>query len=115
MAQIPLIFFNGDSVQNQLLKIRFELEGFTPHVLMHNSQIYTTLQFLKNNNCGCFLYSSMTDRFASSGIKGIPLSPPIRIKIGMIWKKGKYISDNMQKFLNFTKMYYREHPLIQKF
>lgn len=47
--------------------------------------------------------------------KGIPLSPPIRIKIGMIWKKGKYISDNMQKFLNFTKMYYREHPLIQKF
>ncbi len=39
----------------------------------------------------------------------------IRIKIGMIWKKGKYISDNMQKFLNFTRMYYREHPLIQKF
>jgi len=57
----------------------------------------------------------MTDKFASSGIKGIPLSPPIRIKIGIVWKKGKYISDNMQKFLNFTKMYYREHPLIQKF
>ena len=32
----------------------------------------------------------------------------------LIWKKWKYISDNMQKFLNFTKMYYREHPLIQK-
>ena len=40
--------------------------------------------------------------------------PPIRIKIGIVWKKGKYISDNMQKFLNFTRMYYREHPLIQK-
>lgn len=41
MAQIPLIFFNGDSVQNQLLKIRFELEGFTPHVLMHKqSDLY---------------------------------------------------------------------------
>ena len=52
---------------------------------------------------------------ADSGIKGIPLNPPIRIKIGMIRKKGKYISDNMQKFLNFTRMYYREHPLIQKF
>ena len=92
MSKESLIFFNADSVQNQLLKTRFETDGYIPDIV----------------------YSSMTDRFASSGIKGIPLSPPIRIKIGMIWKKGKYISDNMQKFLNFTKMYYREHPLIQK-
>ena len=115
MAKQPLIFFNADSVQNQLLKLRFELEGYTPNIIMRSSQIYTTLQFLKTGRYACFLYSSMTDKFASSGIIGIPLSPPIRIKIGMIWKKGKYISDNMQKFLNFTKMYYREHPLIQKF
>ena len=84
-------------------------------IVMRSSQIYTILQLVKTCKYGSFLYSSMTDRFASSGIKGIPLSPPIRIKIGMIWKKGKYISDNMQKFLNFTRMYYREHPLIQKF
>ena len=112
MAQIPLIFFNGDSVQNQLLKIRFELEGFTPHGLMHNSQIYTTLQFLKNNNCGCFLYSSMTDKFPD--IVQLPLKPPLFIKIGMIWKKGKYISNDMQTFLNFTRKYYKDHPLIKE-
>ena len=114
MSKESLIFFNADSVQNQLLKTRFEMDGYIPDIVMRSSQIYTILQLVKTCKYGSFLYSSMTDRFASSGIKGIPLSPPIRIKIGMIWKKGKYISDNMQKFLNFTKMYYREHPLIQK-
>ena len=110
MAQEPLIFFNGDSVQNQLLKIRFELDGYTPRIFMRSSQIYTTLQFLKNNHCGCFLYSSMTDKFPN--IVQIPLQPPLFIKIGMVWKKGKYISNDMQKFLNFTKRYYQEYPLI---
>ena len=114
MSKESLIFFNADSVQNQLLKTRFETDGYVPDIVMRSSQIYTILQLVKTCKYGSFLYSSMTDKFASSGIKGIPLSPPIRIKIGMIWKKGKYISDNMQKFLNFTRMYYREHPLIQK-
>lgn len=57
-------------------------------------------------------YSSMTDRFASSGIKEFQSTHPHKDRNDM--EKGKYISDNMQKFLNFTKMYYREHPLIQK-
>ena len=114
MSKEALIFFNADSVQNQLLKTRFEMDGYTPNIVMRSSQIYTTLQFVKTCKYGCFLYSSMTDKFSTSGIKGIPLNPPIRIKIGMIWKKGKYISGDMQKFLNFTRIYYREHTLIQK-
>lgn len=109
MAKESLIFFNADSVQNQLLKHRFELDGYTPNIIMRSSQIYTTLQFLKTKKYGCFLYSSMTDKF--NGIVGIPLQPPIQVKIGMIWKKGKYIRNDMQTFLNFTKKYYQEHPL----
>ena len=102
MSKESLIFFNADS----------EMGGYVPNIVMHSSQIYTILQLVKTCKYGSFLYSSMTGKFASSGIKGIPLSPPIHIKIGMVWKKGKYISDNMQKFLSFTRMYYREHPLI---
>ena len=113
MSKESLIFFNADSVQNQLLKMRFEMDGYTPNIVMRSSQIYTTLQLVKTGKYGSFLFSIMTDKFASSGIKGIPLSPPIRIKIGMVWKKGKYISGDMQKFLNFTRIYYRDHPLTQ--
>ena len=111
MSKELLIFFNSDSVQNQLLKTRFEMDGYIPNIVMRSSQIYTTLQFIKTGKYSCFLYSSMLDKFTESGITGIPLNPPIHIKIGMIWKKGKYISGDMQTFLNFTRMYYREHPL----
>ena len=52
----------------------------------------------------------MTDKF--SGVVGIPLATPIRVKIGVVWKKGKYISNDMQTLLNFTKNYYKKHPLI---
>lgn len=114
MSKESLIFFNADSVQNQLIKTRFEMEGYTPNIVMRSSQIHTTLQFVKTCKYSCFLYSSMIDKFISFSITGIPLSSPIHIKIGMIWKKGKYISGDMQKFLNFTRMYYREHPLTQK-
>ncbi len=110
MAKESLIFFNADSVQNQLLKQRFELDGYSPNIIMRGSQIYTTLQFLKTQKYACFLYSSMTDKFPN--IVGIPLNPPIQIKIGIIWKKGKYIRNDMQSFLDFTQNYYKEHPLI---
>ena len=56
----------------------------------------------------------MTDNFSTSNITGIPLNPPVRIKIGMVWKKSKYISGDMLTFLHFTRMYYKEHPLIEK-
>ena len=110
MSKEKLIFFNADSVQNQLLKLRFELDGCTPSIIMKSSQIYTTLLFIKSKKYGCFFYSCMTDKF--SGVVGIPLATPIRVKIGVVWKKGKYISNDMQTLLNFTKNYYKKHPLI---
>ena len=113
MEKEQLIFFNADSVQNQILKMRFEMDGHTPNIVMRSSQIYTTLQFVKTGKYGCFLYSSMTDKFSTSNVTGIPLNPPVRIKIGMVWKKSKYISGDMLTFLHFTRMYYKEHPLIE--
>lgn len=110
MSKESLIMFNADSVQNQILKNRFESDGYTPHVIMRSSQIYTTLQFLNQNQYGCFLYSSMIKKFPN--IIGIPLDPPIRVAIGMVWKKGKYINNDMQKFLNFAEKYYKEHSLV---
>ena len=61
MSKEQLIFFNPDSVQNQLLKMRFEMDGYKPNVVMRSSQIYTTLQFVKTGKYGCFLYTIMTD------------------------------------------------------
>ncbi len=90
------------------------MDGYKPNIVMRSSQIYTTLQFVKTGKYGCFLYSSMTDKFSSSNITGIPLQStcPHKNRHGM--EKSKYISGDMLTFLHFTRMYYKEHPLIEK-
>lgn len=101
-----ILMFNGDSVQNQLLKVRFESAAVNPQIVMRSSQIYTTLQFIRQGDCGCFLYSDMLKLFPR--YVGLPLDPPITADIGIVWKKGSFLSPQMQLFIDFTKKYYSE-------
>lgn len=105
LAEERMLFFNSDSVQNTLLNTRFHAAGITPKIIMRSSQLYTTLNFIEDGTCGCFLFSCMASRFPS--VHSIPLSPPIPTKIGLVWKKGKFVSNHMQKFINFTVSQYQ--------
>ena len=105
LDQEPLILFNHDSVQNHLLNMQFHSLGIQPLIVMHSSQITTTLKFLRQGKCGCFFFSSMLPCVPE--IKGIPVTPEIPVKIGLVWKKGKYISSSAQTFIHFCEKYYR--------
>ena len=78
---------------------------------MHSSQITTTRKFVLQGKCGCFFFSSMLPLVPE--LKGIPISPEIPTRIGLVWKKGKYISAHTRTFIRFCEAYYREHPLSQ--
>lgn len=106
IANEPLILFNADSVQNQLMKLRFNALQIQPNVIMHCSQIHTTLRFLEQNGCGCFFFSCMMPQFEH--VRGIPVKPALNAKIGLVWKKGKYINAGMQKFIDFTKDFLKQ-------
>ncbi|MCD8369250.1 MAG: LysR family transcriptional regulator [Clostridiales bacterium] len=95
-----MIFLNSDSVQNQLLNTRFEALNIRPQIIMRSSQLYTTLKFVRQGKYGCFLFSSILNQIPS--IIGIPLNPPVQVKIGLVWKKGKFISNRMNQFLDFA-------------
>ena len=107
----PVILFNRDSVQNQILLQHFRALGIQPRVVMHSSQITTTRKFVLQGKCGCFFFSSMLPLVPE--LKGIPISPEIPTRIGLVWKKGKYISAHTRTFIRFCEAYYREHPLSQ--
>lgn len=97
---IPIIMYNTDSVQNTTLNTLFEHAGIKPQIIMHASQLYTIHRFLSNKKGGAFLYSSLLKNMPD--IKGIPLSPAIYQDIGLVWKRGKYINNSVDKFLRFT-------------
>lgn len=101
-----IILFNKDSVQNILLKSRFETYKIHPNIVMQASQLYTMINFIKNGKTGCFLYSSAIKEFPQ--YRAIQLDPPLKTDIGIVWKKERYITAQMQQFISFAKKYYRE-------
>ena len=98
-----LIMYNTDSVLNTTLYSRFEGVGVKPNVILHASQLYTIQNFINDNLGGAFLYSSLL-RYLP-GLIGISIVPSIKQEIGLVWKKGKYVNDCVEKFISFTKKY----------
>ncbi len=99
ISETPLSLFNVDSVQNKLIRSRFETAGLRPNVIMHVSQLMTIKKFLDQNKVGAFLFESL--KHEMKAYSAIPLDPPLPVKVGFIWKKGKYITSDMKKFLTF--------------
>lgn len=99
-----LIMYNTDSVLNSTLYSRFKGIGSKPNVIMHASQLYTIQKFINCNYGGAFLYSSLIKYLP--GLIGIPITPTISQEIGVVWKKGKYITDSVEKYISFTKKFH---------
>lgn len=101
--QEPLILYNTDSVQNQTLFSHFDQFGIKPNVILHTSQLYTIKSFILQHLGGAILYSTLLNH--EPDLVGIPIFPLIEQDIGLIWKKGKYINNSVEKFITFTSNY----------
>lgn len=99
-----IILFNKDSVQNALLKSRFEAHNVRPNIIMQGSQLYTIINFIRNGDCGCFLYESTMAGLMK--FRSIPLNPIMHTDIGLVWKKGRYVTSQMSEFIEFAKGYW---------
>ena len=100
-----LILYNTDSVLNSTLYSRFDGLGIKPNVILHASQLHTIDKFIHNNLGGAFLYSSLLKDLTD--VVGIPVTPTITQEVGLVWKKGKYVNDSVEKFITFMKNLYR--------
>lgn len=104
LEDIPLILGNTDSVQAKTLENQFQLAGKTPNIILYTSQVKTTINFLSDHKSGAFLYASMLCDYPD--FIGIPMKPSIKQNVGLVWKKGKYLSSNFKKLITFTKDYF---------
>ena len=99
-----VILFNKDSVQNAILRTRFDFGNVHPNIIMQGNQLYTMINFIRSGTVGCFLYSCITAGLPK--YKAIPMEPPMKTDIGIVWKKGRYLTTQMQNFITFVKKYY---------
>lgn len=100
LANERIILLNGDSVQNHLLKQRFTALGLKPDIMLQSSQLYLIRKFIGEGSCGAFLFSSLTKLFPD--MTALPIDPPIPVNIGIVWKKGKYVTGQTKCFIDFV-------------
>ena len=103
--QKDIILFNKDSVLNALLKARFEAQNVRPNIIMQGSQLYTIINFIREGTCGCFLYESTMAGLLK--YKAIPFEPSVCSDIGLVWKKGRYVTSQMHEFIRFAQDYWK--------
>ncbi|MDO5408440.1 MAG: LysR family transcriptional regulator [Eubacteriales bacterium] len=106
LADVPLVMYNTDSVQNYSVTSRFEKLGITPNIVIYTSQIYTMKSMIHNNTCVSFFYASLLQDHPD--LVGIPLEPPIEQKVGLIWRKQRYTPSSTEAFISFAT----EYPLF---
>ncbi len=97
-----VIYLNTDSVQNQTISTLYHAKGLNPHVILHSSQLYTTLNFVRSGTCGAFLYSSLAVN-PRDFIK-LPLQPNITTQFGLVWNN-KTMDKHVKHFVDFAKGY----------
>ena len=104
-----LILMKSSSYQTgAVIDRRFQEAGLRPKVLLHSSQLYISKQYILEQGAGAFLMEEMVR--LEPELVGIPLDPPIELRVGLIWKKGKYLDSGASKFLEFATQYRHPRP-----
>ena len=108
LSRRPILLFNTDSMSTETVISYFRSRHVELPVKMYCSQLITLLQALEGGTCSAILYRSIPvdeEKFVK-----IPL-PGITCKVGILWKKGVFIQENLQQFIHFVK---KEYPAGKK-
>jgi DNA-binding transcriptional LysR family regulator len=97
----PFILFQEDTYHRHIILHECRQHGFEPNVLLSSSQIETIKGLVAKNLGVSFLLDAIVCN--DNQIKGIPLNNPLRISIGLAWKKDRYLSKSAQAFIEFLR------------
>lgn len=102
----PLVLFKNSFFQTERILERFKQSGCTPNVLLHTAQVSTMLNMAASGLAIGFIFRFLLK--SAPDLVGIPLEPPMRTQISLVWKQGEYLSSNMNHLVTFVKNYSRK-------
>ncbi len=99
----PLILMKEGSYQNPVIKARFAEQQLVPNVILYSNQVHTIKNFIKHDFASAFILKEVLD--AQDDLVTIPLSEPMPIQIGLIWKKKIHLPSHALTFIKFIQKY----------
>lgn len=103
IADESLVLLHPDSIENTLVIDLYRENGIAPNVLLYTDQLHTIHHFINHNLASSFLYYDIIHR--KNNIISIPLADPLKLHIGVIWKKGRYLHSGIQRFIEFSEQF----------
>lgn len=101
----PFVMLKEDSYHRQLILDECTKCGFAPRIVFSSNQIQT-IKGLVATGVGVSFLISMAAR-DNSRIVCVPLEMPLKISIGLAWKRDKYLSKASQTLVEFITEYSR--------
>lgn len=95
-----LVLFQDTFYNTELIKSRFQNEGITPNVILQSSQVSTIRSMIASGIAMGFLLSPMIDK--EKNIRGIPLDPPLKESVSLVWKDDGYPFAEKDRFREYA-------------
>ena len=95
----PLVMLSKESYPYRAVIERFKNEGVKPDIKLLTSQLMVISKIIEKNNIGTVTYKDMP--FPEDSIAHIPLSPPIQVKIAVVWGKNDFVTSVQKQVINF--------------
>lgn len=99
----PLVLFKNSFFQTERILKRFKQSGYCPNILLNTAQVTTMQNMAASGLAVGFIFEFLLK--STSALVGIPLEPPMRTQISLVWKQGEHLSSNMNHLIQFVKKY----------
>ena len=96
-----IVLFSDSFYHFDKIQLLFNEANIKPNIIHKTSQLSTMQQFIKSNLATGFLFKEIAEQ--TSGIKSIPVNPPIFTEITLVWSKSKLLNEDMKNFINLFK------------
>lgn len=99
----PLIVpsLNEEAFQKRILAEYGKKHAFKPQFSIESAQVYTTSHYLADGLHGAFLYRELAGHFPN--IRFIPMEEPIKIEVGLIWRKDRSLFPDVKRFIAYME------------
>lgn len=104
-----IIMLKEGSYLRERVLHRFRDVHLNPNIVLESNQIETIKGLIASNVGLSFLLDFIVKD--APGIKAVPFNNPVKVEVGLAWKKNRYISKAAQSFIDFCQHSMKEHTL----
>lgn len=95
------LMFRDGAFHTETILERFRWEGVTPNILIQTGQFSIVQKLVTQGHAAGFLFRPIAESIP--GTAAISLSPPLTVKVSLVWNKDSYLSKACTNLLNLVR------------